>query len=72
MITSFEWYIPDPQPEGTVSLVVRMTLDEATTLAAIDLSSATQPDAATCRALVRPLVAFLQAEVAAGRLVLPS
>lgn len=53
--------------------VVRQVLPDPETaqLLAVDLSSATQPDAATCRALVRPLVAFLQQEAAAGRLVLP-
>lgn len=71
MQTVYEWQIAEPQPEGTVSLVVRMTLDEAATLAAIDLSSATQPDAATSRALARPLVAAIQAAIADGALVLP-
>lgn len=71
MQTFYEWQIPDPHPEGTVSLVVRMTLDEAATLAAIDLASATQPDAATSRSLARPLVAAIQAAIADGSLVLP-
>lgn len=71
MVTAFEWQIPDPQLEGTVSLVVRLTLDEAATLAAIDLSSATQPDAATSRSLARPIVRALQDAIANGSLVLP-
>lgn len=71
MQTFFEWQISEPPPEGTVSLVIRMTLDEAATLAAIDLSSATQPDAATSRSLARPLVAAIQAAIADGTLVLP-
>ncbi|MFN7322752.1 MAG: hypothetical protein ACK5SP_00640 [bacterium] len=71
MVTAFEWQIPDPQPEGTVSLVVRMTLDEAAALALIDLSSATQPDAATSRSLARPIVQVLQDAIAQGALVLP-
>jgi predicted DNA-binding protein (UPF0251 family) len=71
MVTAFEWQIPDPQPEGTVSLVVRMTLDEAAALALIDLSSATQPDAATSRSLARPIVRALQDAIANGSLVLP-
>ena len=71
MQTFYEWQIPEPQPEGTVSLVVRMTLDEAATLAAIDLSSATQPDAATSRSLARPIVQVLQDAIAQGALVLP-
>lgn len=71
MQTVYEWQIPEPQPEGTVSLVIRMTLNEAATLAGIDLSSATQPDAATSRSLARPLVAAIQAAIADGSLVLP-
>lgn len=71
MQTSYEWQIPDPQPEGTVSLVVRMTLDEAAALALVDLSSATQPDAATSRSLARPIVRALQDAIANGSLVLP-
>ena len=71
MQTFYEWQINEPPPEGTVSLVIRMTLDEAAALAAIDLSSATQPDAATSRSLARPLVAAIQAAIADGSLVLP-
>lgn len=71
MQTFFEWQISEPPPEGTVSLVIRMTLDEAATLATIDLSSATQPDAATSRSLARPIVQALQDAIAQGALVLP-
>lgn len=71
MITAYEWQIASPEPEGTVSLVVRMTLDEAAALAAIDLSSATQPDAATSRSLARPIVQAMQDAIAQGALVLP-
>lgn len=66
----YEWQIP-AEPDGLVSVVVRMSYAEASALSIVDLTSATQPDAATSRAWARPIVATLQQAIADGALVLP-
>lgn len=63
MITVFEWQIPDPQPEGTVSLVIRMTLDEARAL--IDAPEPTDP-------VGQAVWQALRVAENAGELVIPS
>jgi predicted DNA-binding protein (UPF0251 family) len=70
MNASYEWQIP-AEPDGLVSVVVRMTYAEASALSLVDLSSSTQPDAATSRAWARPIVATIQEAIATGSLVLP-
>lgn len=66
----YEWQIP-AKPDGLVSVVVRMSYAEASALSIVDLTSATQPDAATSRAWARPIVATLQQAIVDGALVLP-
>lgn len=66
----YEWHIP-AQRDGLVSVVVRMSYAEASALSIVDLTSATQPDAATSRAWVRPIVATLQQAIADAALVFP-
>jgi predicted DNA-binding protein (UPF0251 family) len=70
MQASYEWQIP-AEPDGLVSVVVRMTYAEASALSIVDLSSSTQPDAATSRAWARPIVATIQQAITDGALVLP-
>lgn len=62
MQTVYEWQIPEPQPEGTVSVVVRMTTAEAAALVAAP--------AQTDQVAVDVQTA-LQGAAAAGELVLP-
>lgn len=63
--------IADEQGERTRAQLEMLLDDELAPMAAIDLSSATQPDAATSRAWVRPIVAAIQQAIADGALVLP-
>ena len=59
--------------ENEVFDIFRVAVPRASTvaLAALDLSSGTQPSAADSRAIARPVAAEAQAAVADGRLVLP-
>lgn len=58
---------------GDVFDVFRVAVPRASTvaLAALDLSSGTQPSATDSRAIARPVAEEAQAAVADGRLVLP-
>lgn len=60
---SYEWAIQNPPPEGLVSVVVRMDLDDAAEL--VTSPDRTEPEAAAVQAALREAVAD-------GRLVLPS
>lgn len=62
--------IADEQGERTRAQLEMLLDDELAPMAAIDLSSATQPDATTSRAWVRPIVAAIQQAIADG--VLPA
>lgn len=59
MIMQYEWQIFD-EPDGLVSVVVRMSSAEAESLAAIDLSNPAQPDPAASQATQRLLIEALQ------------
>ena len=61
--------ISDEQGERTRAQLEMLLDEEVASMAAIDLSSTTQPDAATSRAWVRPLVAAIQQAFADGTLV---
>lgn len=63
--------ISDEQGERTRAQLEMLVDDELAPMAAIDLSSATQPDAATSRAWARPIVAAIQQAITDGVLVLP-
>jgi hypothetical protein len=59
MIMQYEWQIFD-EPDGLVSVVVRMSSAEAESLAAIDLSNPAQPDPVASQATQRLLIEALQ------------
>jgi hypothetical protein len=66
----YEWQL-STDPDGLVSVVVRMSSAEATILAGVDLTDAAQPDAAASQATQRQLIETLQQAVIDGFLVLP-
>jgi len=62
MQTAYEWQIPDPAPDGTVSINIRMTTAEAAAIVTAPAGSdETRAD----------LQSVLQDAVATGQLVLP-
>lgn len=66
MKAAFEWFNPAGNSDEQVSVVVRMSRDEAEALLGFDLNSATAPPAADSRAIARPVVASVQAARADG------
>jgi hypothetical protein len=66
----YEWQL-STDPDGLVSVVVRMSSAEATVLAGVDLLDPSQPDAATSQATQRQLIETLQQAVIDGFLVVP-
>jgi len=63
--------ISDEQGERTRAQLEVLLDDELAPMAEIDLSSTTQPDAATSRAWIRPIIAAIQQAITDGTLVLP-
>jgi len=62
MTAAYEWQIPHPEPDGTVSVVVRLTVAEAAAL----VTGPAQSDQ-----IAVDVQTVLQAAAAAGELVLP-
>jgi|694.fasta_scaffold136128_2 hypothetical protein len=71
MNVQYEWQLSD-SPDGLVSVVVRMSIEEATALVAVDLKDPAQPDVDASQSTQRQLIETLQQAVVDGQLILPA
>lgn len=70
MIMQYEWQI-FVDPDGLVSVVIRMTNSEAAALVGVDLKDPAQPDVVASQATQRQLIETLQQAAVDGFLVVP-
>ncbi len=70
MDVQYEWQIFD-DPDGLVSVVIRMPNSEAAALVGVDLKGPAQPDVDASQATQRQLIETLQQAVIDGFLILP-
>jgi hypothetical protein len=70
MDVQYEWQI-FIDPDGLVSVVIRMPNSEAAALVGVDLKDPTQPDVDASQATQRQLIETLQQAVIDGFLVVP-
>jgi hypothetical protein len=70
MDVQYEWQI-FIEPDGLVSVVIRMSNSAAAALVGVDLKDPTQPDVDASQATQRQLIETLQQAVIDGCLVLP-